>query len=318
MTYLVTGASGFIGSYVVRQLLDEGEAVVGHDRRWPGTLPAIVGKDMESVTAVSGDITDFAHLVRIVREHHIDRIIHLAGELHDRSAENPGACIASNVLGTHNVLELARVTDVTRVVTASSAAIFGPAENHPPGPLPNDARLYAGDVYEASKIFGESEGEFYFQRFGVDNVAIRVGLAYGWGCTIGSAFRLVNELIEKPLRGEPGNVPWGGGAMNWSYVVDAADAFVRASRAGTTTTFAYNLRGDHRPIQEAVAIARKLIPGAQIQAAPGGHRWAQDFDDSVIRAELGFVPAWSLEAGLEDTIQRIRAAGSVPAQPASA
>ena len=305
MTYLVTGASGFIGSYVVRQLLEEGETVVAFDRQFPGALGMVLG-DIDPQATVLGDVEDLAWLLHTVQEHDVTRIIHLAAELHDRSAANPGRCILSNVVGTHNALEVSRLTGVERVVTASSAAIFGPSELHDGGKVLNDSRLYANDVYEASKIFGESEGEYYFRRFGVDNAAVRVGLAYGHGCLIGNGFRLINELIYKPLRGERGRVEYGDSSMNFTYALDSAAAFVAMSRATTKETFAYNLRGDHRKIRDAVGIARELIPGADIDIAPGTHHWAQDFDDTPLRQETGFSSKWSLEDGLADIVRRVR------------
>jgi UDP-glucose 4-epimerase len=310
MTYLVTGATGFIGSYVVKQLLEEGERVVAFDRSWPGSLRLVCGDAADQVTAVTGEITDFALLARTVSTNDVERIVHLAGELHARSAENPGQCIQSNVIGTHNVLELGRTLGVSRIVTASSAAVFGHPDRHPAGPIANDARLHAGDVYEAAKIFGESEGEYYFNRFGVDNVAIRIGLAYGYGCRIGWAARFVEELIEKPLRGEPGRVPWRQSKMNWVYAPDAADAFVRASRVSTTDTFAYNLRGDPQTVAATVETARALIPGADIDSEPGEHNWAQDFDDSLFRQATGYETRWDLRQGLTDIIDRINSANA--------
>jgi UDP-glucose 4-epimerase len=308
MTYLVTGAAGFIGSYVVAQLLQEGETVVAFDRAYPGSLDLVGGDAVKGIARITGDITDFALLARTVRDHGVERVIHLAGELHARSADNPGQCIQSNIVGTHNALELGRVLGVRRIVTASSAAVFGHPSRHPPGPLANDAGLYAGDVYEAAKIFGESEGRYYFERFGVDNAALRVGLAYGFGCRIGWAARFVEELVEKPLRGEPGRVPWDRSTMNWTYIYDASDAFVRLSRVSTTNTFAYNLRGDPRTVPDTVAVAKSLIPNADVAAEPGEHNWAQVFDDSVLRADTGYAAKWTLEQGLAETIEKIRAA----------
>ncbi len=307
MSYLVTGGAGFIGSYVVRQLLDEGESVVALDRSFPGALDLVLGDaSRPELTRVVGEVTDLAHLLRVCEQHGIERIIHLAGELHARSAENPWSCIQSNVIGTHNVLEVARMQPIRRVVTASSAAIFGHPRNQPPGPIANDARLYAADVYEASKIFGESEGEFYFRKFGVDNAALRIGLAYGFGCRIGWAARFVEELVEKPLRGEPGRVPWASSRMNWIYSIDAADAFVRLSRATTTDTFAYNIAGDSRTIDETVQAAREAIPGADVAAEPGEHNWSQVFDDAPLRRDTGYTGGWTLEQGLADIVRLIQ------------
>lgn len=308
MPYLVTGAAGFLGSYVVDQLLAEGEVVVGLDRSWPGAIEAVVGPAAEDVVQVTGDVTDFALLARVAQEHGVDRVIHLAAELHARSADDPGQCIRSNVTGTHNVLELARLLPIRRVVTASSAALFGPAQLHD-RPVSNDARLYAGDVYEASKIFGESEGEYYGKRFGVDNAAIRVGLAYGYGCRIGWGARLVDELLLRPRRGEVGRIPWRDASINWTYAVDAADAFVAASRATTRETWAYNLRGDHRTLPETIDVARALLPDATYELVePFTHPWAQDFDDHVLQEEIGFRSTWTLEAGLADILARVSAA----------
>jgi nucleoside-diphosphate-sugar epimerase len=307
MTYLVTGGAGFIGSYVVRQLLEEGDRVIAFDRQFGDTFERVLRDLAGDVERVVGDVTDHAHLLRVCQAGEISRIIHLAGELHARSAENPYACIQSNVIGTHHVLETGRLLSLERVVTASSAAIFGNPRNHPPGPIANDAHLHAADVYEASKIFGETEGRFYAERFGVDNVALRVGLAYGYGCRIGWAARLVHELVERPLRGEPGRVPWRDSMINWTYAPDAADAFVRASRVMSTGTFAYNLRGDPRSMMDTVEVARSLIPDADIDAETGEHDWAQDFDDSLLRTETGYEARWTIEDGLADIIRLLRA-----------
>jgi nucleoside-diphosphate-sugar epimerase len=305
MTTLVTGAAGFIGSYVVRQLLDEGEAVVGFDRTWPGVLPLVVGDAAaaDGFPQVTGDVSDFTVLARVAADHKVDKVIHLAAELHARSADDPGQCLRSNVGGTHNALELARVLPIQKVVTASSAAVFGPPELQTL-PVKEDAPLRPADVYEASKCLGETEGAFYTQRFGVNHCAIRVGLAYGHGCLIGAGRLMADELVAKPARGEPGRVPWGESSMNWIHVVDAAGAFVAASRAETTLP-AYNLRGDYRTITDTVAAARALQPGADIEALPGGHAWCQDFDDSALRTEIGFTPSWTLEDGLADTLARL-------------
>lgn len=312
MTYLVTGAAGFIGTYVVGQLLDDGETVVGLDRQWPGATEMVLGAErLGDFDRQVGDVADLALMLRLVSDHEVTHVIHLAGELHALSADNPGQCITSNVIGTHNVLELGRLTDVERIVTASSAAVFGPPSRHPDGPIPEDASLLAADVYEASKIFGETEGAHYFRRFGVDNVALRIGLAFGYGSRIGWGARFVEELVVKPLRGEPGRVPWASSKMNWVYAHDAADAFVRASRVSTTDTFAYNIRGDLLTVAETVEAARELIPGADIAAEPGEHHWAQDFDDTGLRTETGYETRWTLRDGLADIIGRL---GGEPAR----
>lgn len=307
MGYLVTGAAGFIGSYVVRQLLDEGEHVVSLDRSFDGATDFVLGDHLVGATRYQGDVTDLALLIRVCQAEGVDRIIHLAGELHASSATNPGQCISSNIVGTHNVLEVGRLLPISRIVTASSAAVFGHPRHHPPGPIANDARHHPADAYEASKVFNEHECAFYAKAFDVDCVSLRIGLAYGHGCRIGWAARFVDELVVKPLRGEPGRVPWRESTMNWVYILDAADAFVRASRAQASGTIAYNLRGDPRTVADTVAVVRELIPGADVEAEPGEHEWAQNFDDTLFRRDTGYAARWPLEEGLGDIIERTQA-----------
>jgi nucleoside-diphosphate-sugar epimerase len=302
VNYLVTGAAGFIGAAVVRRLVGSGDAVIALDRQ-PNAPDGLAGAP--TVTYHPGDVSDLALLMRLCQDHGVERIVHLAGELHARSAENPWACISSNVIGTHNVLEVGRILRIQRIVTASSAAVFGHPRRHPPGPIANDASLHAGDVYEASKIFGETEGAFYARAFGVDNAALRIGLVYGLECRIGWAARFVDELIVKPMRGERGQVPWRESTMNWTYIEDAADAFVRTARTTGTGTHAYNVPGDPRTIQETVEVVRAALPGADIEALPGEHEWAQVFDGSALRADTGFEPRWTLEAGVADIIRQL-------------
>jgi nucleoside-diphosphate-sugar epimerase len=307
MTYLVTGATGFIGSYVVDRLLRQDHRVVALDRRpgWAATPDAAVAG---SLTYVEGDVTDFSLIADLVATHRVDRIIHLAAELHDRSASQRGQCIQSNIVGTYNVLEAARLFEVERTVLASSAALFNPADNDPAAPLSESARIRAGDVYEGSKIFGETMGEYYWRTLGVVNTSIRIGLAYGAACMIGVARRLVDEVVTKPLAGEPGRTAYRADSMmNLVYIHDSADAFVRASQGPEPTSPVYHVRGDYRRIGDLVEIARSLIPGARIEAGDADHRWPMNFDDALFRRDYDFSPQWTLEKGLAEIVDQKRA-----------
>ncbi len=301
MTYLVTGAAGFIGSYVVEQLMRDGHQVVALDRSPAGRVP-------DALTYVEGDVTDFSLVADLVRTHGVDRIIHLAAELHDRSAAQRGQCIQSNIVGTYNVLEVARQLEVSRTVLASSAALFNAADGDPEVPLAEDARIRAGDVYEASKVFGETMAEHYRRALGVVNTSIRIGLAYGAACQIGVARRLIDEVVAKPLAGEPGRAAYRAGSMmNLVYIHDAADAFVRASQGPEPTSPVYHVRGDYRSIGDLVEVARKLIPGASIEAGDADHRWPMNFDDTLFRRDYGYSTRWTLEAAMEEIVAEKRA-----------
>lgn len=303
MTYLVTGATGFIGSYVTDQLLRDGESVIALDRQltW-AARPAVPGAN--ALTQVEGDVTDFALIADLIQRHQVDRVIHLAAELHDRSAAQRGQCIQSNVVGTYNVLEAARLFGVARTVLASSAALFSPDQVDHAVPLNEHAQTHAGDVYEASKLFGESVGEYYSRRLGVENTSIRIGLAYGAACLIGTGRRLIDALVTKPLAGEPGEVEYTADTMmNMVYIRDAADAFVRASQGPDPTSPVYHVRGDYRSVRDMIAAAIALIPGAQISAGPADHRWPQNFDDALFRRDYGFTARWSLEDAMAEIVQ---------------
>ncbi|MDA0637740.1 NAD(P)-dependent oxidoreductase [Nonomuraea sp. MCN248] len=306
MTYLVTGATGFIGSYVVDRLLRDGHRVVALDRR-PEWAREPAAPDPSALTAVEGDVTDFSLVADLVSGHRVDRVIHLAAELHDRSAAQRGQCIQSNIVGTYNVLEAARLFGVTRTVLASSAALFSPAHHDPARPIAEDARIHGGDVYEGSKIFGETMGEYYLRTLGVANTSIRIGLAYGAACLIGTARRLIDELVTKPLAGEPGRPAYHAGSMmNMVYIHDTADAFVRASQGPAPSSPVYHVRGDYRSVGDMVEVARKLIPGAVIEPGDSDHRWPMNFDDSLFRREYGYATRWSLEDALADIVAERR------------
>src|SRR5690242_10260249 len=129
MTTLVTGAFGCIGAWVVRALLAAGERPVvfdlGDD---PWRVRMIAGSDAPSrIAIVRGDITDREGLARVVREHGVRRVIHLAAWQVPLCRQDPPRGAAINVVGTANVFDVARASggQIERVVYVSSAAVFG-------------------------------------------------------------------------------------------------------------------------------------------------------------------------------------------------
>jgi nucleoside-diphosphate-sugar epimerase len=308
MGYLITGGTGFIGAYITRVLLQEGEDVVTYDLN-PSReiLERIMHKeDTERVAVVQGDITDLPHLIHVAQEHRVGRIIHMASMLSRASVANPSLAVQVNIAGTVNVLETARILGLKKVVLASSAGIYGPAQKYGQEYIPNDAPHYPKEIYAACKSFNEELAKLYFSDYGVDTIAIRYCIVYGFGQKGSVSATLTEELMVKPALGKPGKVPHGGETINWLYVEDAARATVMASKVAKTRTRAFNIDGDIHSVDEAADYVRRLIPKAELTVLQGPSLFVAKYDTTLIREEIGYYPEWTLEQGMKQVIDKVR------------
>lgn len=303
MTYLVTGGTGFIGSYVVRELTGQGEKVVAFD--WMpqgGMLSSVLGERAGEVPVVSGNIANSWDILKAANNNQVEAIIHLAGLLREASDTNPPLATEVGCQGVVNVLETARLLRLRRVVLASSIHVFGGytggeliLDDTPPRPV---------NVYGICKVFSESMARYYFDTYGVDTIGLRFTMVHGYGRLRGAPLQA--DLIGKAALGVPATAPFGDGVVDTMDVSDAARAAVLACRAPRTRTRVFNMSGERRKVSDIVEYVRKLLPQAQITVQPGIYRFSPEVQTGAIREELGFIPQKSTEETTRDTINMIR------------
>ena len=303
MTYMVTGATGFVGSYVIRDLLAQGEPVVGLDTvTRSDILDTVLGSQAKDVNIIAGDVTDLTQLTSVVKEHNIDVIIHLATLLRDACEKDPVRAIKVNCEGTANIFEVAKVVGLKRVVWASSVNVFaGYLEGEK---LLDDTPTWPTNVYGACKAMNEFMAKHYFENFGVDSIGIRFSIIVGPGRVRGTP--LQSELVDKPARGIPATVPFGDGSISWLGVEDASRAILLACTVPTTKTRVFNISGDFRLIKDGVEYIKKVLPEAQISVIPGIYPRGPKVEDKAIKDELGFEPRKMMEEIFNDIINHFR------------
>src|SRR5690606_4426121 len=136
---LITGGTGFIGSYLCRALLAAGQRPAALDMYPSNVIRDVLTEDeYAQVTVVQGDIANLRDGAHAVKAHGVRRVIHLPSLLTPAPDENPSLAVDVNIKGFANILEAARLFELDKVVWASSVVVFGHKNNHPPGPLPND------------------------------------------------------------------------------------------------------------------------------------------------------------------------------------
>lgn len=306
MAVLVTGGLGFVGSYVVRDLLARGEKVVTLDWNVHGnTAREVLGENLlRQITVVSGDVAD-PHLVnRTVKDHGIERIVHLAAILSSDSVADPAQALRVNCQGLMNVLEAARLFSVARVVWASSNSVFGSPEHHPPGPVANDAPHYPENIYAASKSFGENIARHYHTAFGLDVIGLRFNLIYGNGVKRGGGGGRFNAaLFEKPARNEPAEVDYGDDTCCWQHVEDAAGTALAALDAPRTVTRVFNTCGSECSVRGVAELVRQILPQAAYTFRPGRMNVPSRFDDSNAVRELGYRLRIPIAEGVRRTLR---------------
>src|SRR5260221_6416498 len=218
-TIMITGGSGFVGTYVTRELAGRGDRVINFDAVGPApVLAALTAPFAKQIVFVRGQVLDLAGLLRAVQHYKVERIFHAAA-LYDPpySLEDPAITFQVNVNGTINVLEAARFLGVKRVVHSSSIAVYAPRQYEPINEMHPILLPSAGNPlgpYGASKAAAEIVGLTYYSTNGVDFVALRNSAIYGYGMRYPM---YIQPMIEQSLRKKPTHFASGGGDMRRDY-----------------------------------------------------------------------------------------------------
>ena len=302
--YLVTGAHGFIGAWVVKRLLASNFKVIIFDNSPdPHRLRLIMDEDEIGRAAfVSGDITDGDMVSRVVREREITNIIHLAGLQVPTCRANPRLGAMVNVIGTINVFEAAKNSGgrVKRIAYASSAAVFGKSD----GPAPEDQAGGMNTHYGAFKRCSEDNARVYFLENGVSSAGLRPLTVYGVGRDTGVTSD-PTKAMKAAVVGRPFHIRFGG-KTDFLYVADCADAFIRAASADLEGAHVFNSHGESVEVAAVVEEIERLIPEAKgmITFDPTPMALPPELDDSAIVRALGDVPHTPLSQGMKETIER--------------
>jgi nucleoside-diphosphate-sugar epimerase len=305
-TFLVTGAHGFIGAWVVKRLLAAGERVVRFDASADARRLRLVMDEDEIARArlVAGDITEADALPPLVEEFGVTHVIHLAGLQVPACKADPRLGALVNVVGTVNVFEAARRSAgrIKKVVYASSAAVFGTAdegravtERDEPQPASH---------YGVFKRCNEGNARVYFLDHGLNSVGLRPLTVYG----VGRDFGLTSDptkAMKAAVVGRPFRIRFGG-RTDFQYVADTAAAFIRAATSDLTGAHVFNLHGETVRVADVVEEIERAWPGARgrITYEDTPLSIPAEFDDAAIRAALGTHPATPLAEGVRATVGR--------------
>ena len=307
---LVTGSSGFIGAWVVRDLIERRVPFVMLDRdptlrRLQHLLPALP-PDLKVIT---GDVSDLDVVRRAIEDNSVTAIVHLAGAQIPicicRATPLLGAQI--NVMGTMAVFEAARQSGtIQQIAYASSAGVMGRVEDYPPGLIPNDAPPLPATHYGVFKQCNEGNARIYFQDHAVSSVGLRPGTVYG----VGRDFGVTSDpakAIKAALVGRPFTIRFGGDNA-FQYAPDVAATFVLSALEKRQVALTFNMRGHVVSIAEFVAELEDLLPSAKGLIQFGGDPIpvAVDYDDSELRAFLPAVPNTPLRQGIKETLEGFR------------
>jgi nucleoside-diphosphate-sugar epimerase len=308
---LVLGV-GYIGSALVRYLVDRGERVVGLDNLFStdtDALDRLVQTDHGRFRLLIGDTLSPADLDLAFEAARPEAIVY---NLAAQSSADPTAAPASlteevNLRGPRLVLEAAARHRARAVVYASSARVLGPSL---PALLTEPAPLgRIGDLSHLSKVYAEKLHEMHSASSGLACASVRLGLAYGLAPVMKRDYIFMtapNKFCLRALRCEPLVVQLGG-PVGLIHVADAAAALAAAAglcRTGESP--AWNAISDARTIEDVagVVVAAAAERGFPVSVEARGQREPAPFVDlgpSALRAG-GFVPRYSLEEGVLETL----------------
>ncbi len=289
--WLVTGALGCLGAWTAITLVRESAAVVAFDLGDDLRRLRLIGspQEIDRIDFVRGDITDLPTVERVLAEHEVTHVVHLAALQVPFCRENPVLGAQVNVTGTVNVFEAAkRLRLETTVAYASSAAVYD-----------RDGNVDPSTLYGVFKLANEGTAAVYAAEHGPASVGLRPFTVYGpgrdQGMTAGPTL-----AIAAAVRGEPYRIAFGG-VTQLQYAGDVARAFIQAARSSPAGARTFCIGGPATPIADFAALVERTVPGAGVS-----------YDDTIlpfpdVLPEPWFdAPLTPLEQGVRETATILR------------
>ncbi len=313
MKIMVTGGAGFVGSHLCDKYVREGETVYCLDNFLSGNLTNVRHLlDCRNFKLIKGDVRDFELLERVMRD--IDIVFHLAAQVHvDRSYVEPKLTYDINVMGTQNVLEVAKLHDAQRIIHASSSEVYGSALTVP---IDEQHPLNAPHPYGASKIAADRMCYAYRQTYGMNISVLRPFNIFGprqrdlgYGGVISIFTRRVLMNMRPVIYGS------GEQTRDYTYIEDIVHAYDLALKQNGTLPEPVNF-GTGREVR-ILDLARAIITlcGKDNQLAPVlvdpriGEVKQLIADSRRAQEIFGWEPKVNLEDGLRKFIEWYRQYG---------
>jgi UDP-glucose 4-epimerase len=319
MRIVVTGSTGAVGGMVVRELLKFGDEPIGYDLSDDFRF---MGDVKDKFPFVRGDVLDWPRLQQTLQRYQPQAIIHTAYLLPDLAQANPYMAVQVNVVGTANMVELARLNGLRLVFTSTKGVIqdltgeygyptYKPVnEDHPVIPPENSHTLY-----NDTKVFNEHYLYKVSRIYGLDYVILRFAAMYGPGRIRHGGRAIASEMVEAAFRGERYVLEEGGDERDdMLYLRDVARGCVLAAHAENLVHRTFIIAtGQLVTLRDVAAEIKKHLPDARIEVGGGldpfkiGFKGYGVFDISRARAELGYEPAYLLPEAVKDYLDTLRA-----------
>ena len=289
MKVLVTGGSGFVGSFVARELVKAGKEVLDFD---------LVAPEQGISEFVKGDILNFGQVLKVLEG--VDVVCHVAaiGDVY-RAEENPRLATEVNVVGTVNLLEAARIRGIKRFIYTSTWEVYGDVEDQL---LTEESANRPHHPYNTTKYCGDLMVQCYSRFYGILAVILRIGTAYGVGMRDKAVIPL---FINKALKGE--SITLHGTGQQGRQFVHARDlgkVFVKLVDSSVTGIF--NLAGNELiTVKMIVEMVKRKVPSVKIKKEPARKGDIQPIPISSLKIKkaLGWKPEVSFEQGFEELFE---------------
>lgn len=306
MKILVTGGAGFIGSHLVRQLMELGHEVTVLDNLSTGArehLPA------GGFAFWQMDDRDEAARAKIAAGR-FDAIVHLAGQtMVDASIRDPHFDASENVLGTVNVLEAARESGVKRVIFASTAAAYGDVAEDVL-PVREELPLQPLSFYGLTKVMVEHYLGLYHELYGLDYVVLRFANVYGERQGDKGEGGVISIFAKRVARGEGLTIFGDGGqTRDFIYAGDVARGICRALVTERVNTV-YNLSTQQETSLRELVASLARVTGEELTPvyaeAREGDIYRSALANEKAKEGLAWEPEVSLDEGLRRTVEYFR------------
>lgn len=317
MAILVTGGKGFIGSRVIKKLVDRGEDVVCLELK---STPGRLGDLTEKIKMVEGDISVYGDVEKAIINHNIERIAHMvffsAEERGVSERPEKGGDLYKQMMimntGTFHVFEAARLAGIKRIIYPSSIAYYGPQTFYGDRPVTEDDQALPASGYGMGKQLCEHLAREYNRLLKMEIITVRIPGVYGPGVRIGA--RGVNLIGTQGGIGQPVPFPYSSKQkILLTHVDDLAEIIVRALLLKEMKREVYLVGGNPITFGELGQIGKELIPDMQITYNENVPvllaTW--NWDASRMKQDLGVVHR-SLKEGYLDLINLSRKEAGLP------